>query len=40
MLEFGQRNEGFHESLVGGLSVSAVGSDGCLDQSRKKAKRS
>ena len=34
MLEFGQRNEGFHESLVGGLSMSAIGGDDCLDQSR------
>ena len=31
MLELGQRNEGLHESLVGGLSLSAVGSDDCLD---------
>ena len=34
MLAPGQRNEGFHESLVGGLSMSAVRSDDCLDQSR------
>ena len=34
MLELGQRNEGHHKSLVGGLSLSAVGSDDCLDQSR------
>ena len=34
MLELGQRNEGYHENLVGGLSLSAVGSDDCLDQSR------
>ena len=34
MLELGQRNEGHHESLVGGLSLSAVGNDDCLDQSR------
>ena len=34
MRELGQRNENYHESLVGGLSLSAVGSDDCLDQSR------
>ena len=34
MLELGQRNEGYHESLMGGLSISAVKSDDCLDQSR------
>ena len=34
MREPGQRNEGFHDSLVGGLSLSAVGSDDCLGQSR------
>ena len=34
MLERGQKNEGYHESLVEGLSLSAVGSDDCLDQSR------
>jgi len=33
MLELGQRNEGYHKSLVGGLSMSAVGSDDCLDWS-------
>ena len=26
MLELGQENEGYHESLVGELSMSAVGS--------------
>ena len=36
MLELGQRNEGFHESLVGGLSMSAIGSDDCMNQSRKR----
>ena len=34
MLELGQRNEGYYESLVGRLSIPAVGSDDCLDQSR------
>ena len=34
MLELGQRNEGYHKSLVGGLPMSAVGSNDCLDQSR------
>ena len=34
MLELGQRNEGHHESLVGGLSLSAVGSNDFLDQYR------
>ena len=34
MLELGQRNEGYHESLVEGLTMSAIGSDDCLDQSR------
>ena len=34
MLELGHRNEGYHESLVRELSVSAVGSNDCLDQSR------
>ena len=34
MLELGQRNEGYHYSLMGGLFMSAVGSDDCLDQSR------
>ena len=34
MLELGQRNKGYHERLVGGLSLSAVGSDDCLDRSR------
>ena len=34
MLELGQRNEGYHKSLVGGLSLSAVGRNDCLDQSR------
>ena len=34
MLELGQRNEGYHKSLVGGLSMLAVGSSDCLDQSR------
>ena len=34
MLEPGQRNEGYHESLVGGLFMSAVGNNDCLDQSR------
>ena len=33
MLELGQRNEGYHKSLVGGLSMSVVGSDDCLDWS-------
>ena len=34
MLQLGQRNESFHKSLVGGLSMSAGGRDDCLDQSR------
>ena len=34
MLEVGQRNEGYHKSLLGRLSLSAVGSDDCLDQTR------
>ena len=34
MLESGQRNEGYHESLVVGLFMSALGSNDCLDQSR------
>ena len=34
MLELGQRNEGYHKSLVGELSMSAVGSKDYLDQSR------
>ena len=29
MLELGQRNEGYHKSLVGELSMSAVGSKDC-----------
>ena len=37
MLELGQRNEGFHKSLVGGLSMSAIGIDDCMNQSRKRA---
>ena len=36
MLQHGQKNEGYHESLVEGLSMSAVGSDDCLDQSRER----
>ena len=34
MLELGQRNESYHESLLGGLHMSIVGSNDCLDQSR------
>ena len=34
MLELGQRNEGYHERLLGGLPMSIVGSNDCLDQSR------
>ena len=34
MRELGQRNEGFQESLVGGLSLSDVGRNDCLDQYR------
>ena len=32
--EAGQRNEGYHKSLVGGLSMSAVRSYDFLGQSR------
>ena len=34
MVELDQRNEGYRESLVVGLSMSAVGNDDCLDQFR------
>ena len=34
MLELDQINEHYHKSLVGGLSMSAIGGDDCLDQSR------
>ena len=36
MLELGQRNEGFQESLVGGLSLSAVGSDNWVSPGKGK----
>ena len=34
MLELGQENEGYHESLVEELSMSAIGSNNCLDLTR------
>ena len=34
MVELDQRNEGYCESLVVVLSMSAVGNDDCLDQFR------
>ena len=34
MLELDQRNEGYHERLVGGLFISAIESHDCMDQSK------
>ena len=36
MLQLGQRNESYHESLVGGLSLSAVGSDDWISPDKGK----